>query len=122
MTREEMLKRLKAGEDPLDLSIEKWVDIVEHLNKISSLEEFDKEIEMGAHNCALCETYFDGSCAQCPVNEVSGKAECQGTPYEKFKIAEDLEGMRKAAIAEVEFLKSLKKILKNREIDISEII
>jgi len=112
MTRKEMLEKLKTGEDPLDLSIEKWRDIVEHLNKISNFEEFDKEIEMGAHNCALCEAYFDGSCIKCPVKILTGEAECQGTPFKKFNkayIAEDLEGMRKAARAELEFLKSLKE-------------
>ena len=81
MTREEMLERLAKGEDPLDLSIEKWEDIVEHLNKISSFEEFNKEIEMGIYNCALCETYYDGSCIKCPVKILTGKAECQGTPF-----------------------------------------
>ena len=57
MTREEMLKRLDAGEDPLDLSIEKWRDIVKHLNGIVKFGEYDWRIEKGRDNCALCETH-----------------------------------------------------------------
>jgi len=46
MTRDEMLKRLKAGEDPLELSIQKWRDIVE-----------GKGEDLGINNCALCEKF-----------------------------------------------------------------
>jgi len=58
MTRKEMIERLMKGEDPLDLSIEKWEDIVEHLKKISSFEEYDERLEKGQYNCALCELYL----------------------------------------------------------------
>ena len=112
MTREEMLKRLEAGEDPLDLSIEKWADLIEHLNKITNLKEYDERLEKGQYNCALCELYLDNTCAKCPVKTATGSAECRKTPYRHFWcawISENLEAMREAAIAELEFLKSLKK-------------
>jgi len=112
MTREEMLKKLWAGEDPLDLSIGKWRDVVKHLNKITRFEEFNKEIEMGEDNCALCEMYYyDGGCIECPVRKATGNGECRGTPFKDFVkacIEEDLEGMRKAATAELKFLENLK--------------
>lgn len=112
MTREEMIKRLLKGEDPLDLSIEKWADLVEHLNKITNLKEYNERLERGEYNCALCELYLDNTCAKCPVKIATGFAECRKTPYRHFWcawISEDLEEMREAAIAELEFLKSLKK-------------
>ena len=112
MTLEEMFKRLKAGENPLDLSIEKWRDVVNHLYKISRFEEYDWEIEMGVCNCALCIVYARYKCNGCPVKKATGYGSCDKTPYESFRIArigKNLEGMRKAAIAELKFLKSLKK-------------
>ena len=111
MTREEMLKRLKAGEDPLDLSIEKWRDVVKHLNRITEFVEFNQEIEMEASNCALCFVYARYKCNGCPVKKATGYGSCNKTPYESFRIArinQNLEGMRKAAIAELKFLESLK--------------
>ncbi|OQX53962.1 MAG: hypothetical protein B5M53_06320 [Candidatus Cloacimonas sp. 4484_209] len=67
MTRKEMIERLMKGEDPLDLGIEKWRDIVEHLKKISSFEEYDERLEKGQYNCALCELYLKDKCIECPV-------------------------------------------------------
>ena len=115
MNREEMLKRLKAGEDPLDLSIEKWKDIVDCLNQIQQVEEFGEELEAGRDNCALCEVYRN--CHLCPVSEWTHKKGCVGTPYDDFKLVRrvgDLKTMRIAAEQELEFLISLKKEL-NKE-------
>ena len=111
MTREEMLKRLKAGEDPLDLSIEKWKDIVEHLNQISKIEEYNKELQQGANNCALCEVY-GYSYEHCPVYIATKGMSCRNTPYPEFVSAEYhglLNKMKIKAKEELEFLKSLKK-------------
>jgi len=113
MNREEMLKRLKAGEDPLDLSIKKWKDVVDRLDRIHQFEEFGEEPEAGRDNCALCETYR--SCHLCPVFEWTHKEGCVGTPYDEFRLARrvgDLKTMRVAAEQELKFLISLKKIKK----------
>jgi len=112
MTPEEMFKRLKAGEDPLDLSIEKWVDIVEHLNKITRFEEYNWRLELGSFNCALCQIYSRYICNGCPIKKASGHSGCNETPHRSFHkawLTKNLESMRKAAIAELEFLKSLKE-------------
>ena len=111
MNREEMLSRLAAGEDPLELSIKKWQDIREHLRKIHSFQEYDKALEQGSTNCALCEVFcFYGTCSICPVAKKTGPG-CTGTPYEAFKYAvlqQDLDAMRKAADEEIKFLESLR--------------
>ncbi len=112
MTPKKMIQRLMKGEDPLDLSIEKWRDIVEHLNGITEFVEFNQEVEMGVCNCALCIVYARYKCDGCPVKKATGYGSCDKTPYENFRQArmnQNLEGMRKAAIAELKFLKSLKK-------------
>jgi len=109
-----MLKRLKAGEDPLDLSIEKWKDIVNHLNEIQCVEDFNKELEEGEENCALCEVYGAKDCKDCPVYQRTGKEGCLGTPYSEFKwacIKGMLKDMQRFARWELEFLISLKKQL-----------
>jgi hypothetical protein len=51
-----MLKRLKAGYNPIDISIEKWVDI----------KETGNWTETGSDNCALCEVYHNKSAFSCP--------------------------------------------------------
>ena len=119
MNREEMLRRLRTGEDPLDLSIEKWKDIVNHLSEIQRVEDFNIELEEGANNCALCEVH---SCYVCPIYEQTGRRGCYGTPYYEFKKALfycNLERMRIAAKRELKFLINLKKdfdaILKSLE-------
>ena len=62
MTREEMLKRLEAGENPLEVSIAKWEDI-----------RAGKGERHGAENCGICEAYaHHPDCKGCPLSEKSG--------------------------------------------------
>ena len=108
MKREEMLRRLERGENPLDLSIQKWQDIVDCLQKIRSVQEFDEDLEQGRDNCALCETFPD--CKGCPVYEKTGYPYCAGTECPRFHTAwlgGDLWTMRDAAEKELNFLRNL---------------
>jgi len=73
MNRTEMLKRLEAGEDPLDLSIEKWEDIY-----------YRGTYDEGTFNCALCEIFFSNCCAECVIYQYTDEHACLGTPYEKW--------------------------------------
>ena len=58
MDRETMLKRLKAGYDPIDIAIEKWMDI----------KETNDWKNTGLDNCALCEVYHSNpKCKGCPL-------------------------------------------------------
>ena len=63
MLREEMLKKLKKGEKPIDLAIEKWTNIskVSSQNKPRARHQLDE----GKSNCALCEKYK--KCKLCPL-------------------------------------------------------
>ena len=99
MNRKDMLKRLEAGEDPLELSIEKWRDIVD-----------GKGCDYGSNNCALCEIV--DHCYSCPVNVVT-EQECYGTPYYEYVYAPTEEIKKEAALAELKFLLSLRKKTKN---------
>lgn len=94
MDRTEMLKRLRKGEDPLELSIEKWQDIVDV-----------KGENLGAYNCALCELYLSRGCNGCVIYEKTKCSGCLGTPYEKCIHYSSL----KDVLEELEFLKSLRK-------------
>ena len=105
-----MLERLKRGEDPLSLSIQKWKDIVVCLDHIRSLREFDQELERGAENCALCEVYKKHRCRGCPIFEWTRVPECITTPYYMFRFAcwnRRYSLMRYAAVRELKFLKNL---------------
>jgi len=118
MNRKEMLARLKAGENPLEVSIQKWVDLSNSRITYS----------VGQSNCALCELHnhestsllrrifgrSKGWCEDCPVFKKTQTAFCQNTPFEQYATAL-FEGkttekkLRKIAKREVEFLKSLRK-------------
>jgi len=68
MNREDMLRRLGEGEDALELSIEKWQDIVD-----------GKGVDNGHYNCALCRTY----------DVANTKTKCGGCPlFDGFKVGE----------------------------------
>lgn len=100
MNRKTMLARLKAGEDPLELSIEKWRDIVD-----------GKGRDSGESNCALCETHKEGyrvNCEECRIYIETGQHSCDGTPQERYVWAKGKE-KEELARAELEFLKSLRK-------------
>ena len=98
MNHDEMIKRLGKGEDPLELAIQKWQDIVD-----------GKGTDIGHLNCALCETY-GATCSSCPINKEKGG--CGNTPYNDYCHADDKQdtkGALKHAKRELKFLKSLRK-------------
>ncbi len=98
MNRTQMLERLKNGEDPLELSIQKWQDIVDGTG-----------IDDMSNNCALCEVMAQiesgNECDPCPVCRFTTQAQCDGTPYIEYRACPSKEN----AQAEVDFLKSLRK-------------
>lgn len=116
MKREEMLTRLENGESPLELSIEKWRDIIDGTGK-----------DLSDQNCALCEKNsfpHKSNCDGCPVKEKTGENWCLGTPYIEYTNQMDnleyksltaalkktiKKEALKAAKAEVAFLESLRK-------------
>jgi hypothetical protein len=71
MNREEMIKQLKAGKNPLDVSIKKWHDIV---NKKTD------DDGLSGDNCALCFIHKE-NCKACPIYKKTFKQQCKGTPY-----------------------------------------
>jgi len=98
LDRSEMLRRLQAGEDALEISIQKWQDIVD-----------EKGIDEQADNCALCEQEHGGVCGGCPVKQKTGKTDCRNSPYTKYCFAIKEFGKLRWAKKELEFLKSLRK-------------
>ena len=105
MNRKQMLARLKKGEDPLELSIEKWQDIVNQKRKNPNF---------GERNCALCEEYGKNNCEGCPVYLKTKAIGCANTPYEdyyeEYEYGEkDHKTLAALAQKELEFLKTLRK-------------
>lgn len=101
MNREEMMRRLKAGEDPLEVSIAKWQEIVKNNGK-------KPDGTNDVATCALCETYPESDCNGCPVAKKAGEHCCMNTPYEKWVFADDNNKLQ-AAKEELAFLISLRK-------------
>ena len=104
MNRAEMLRRLKMGEDPLEVSIQKWQDIVD-----------GKGIEEYRDNCALCEVHRTSweeelkqsdsvACGKCPVKLKTGKPFCRKSPW-----TETASVSKSSAKLVLDFLKSLRK-------------
>lgn len=78
------------------------------------------DVSIQSDDCALCAMFAKGRprpevCGGCPVTWVNGQKECEGTPYYDARFAyyswdggaSTRKAFRKAAQAEVDFLKSL---------------
>lgn len=85
MNREEMLERLKAGYEPIDVAIEKWRDIVAdpRITK-DCFGGDDFVLDEADSNCALCHVFRDGKddCGDCPIIK-AGFHGCAGGVYKK---------------------------------------
>jgi hypothetical protein len=98
MNRKAMSKKTLTA---LQGAIKKWESIAR-----------GEGLDQGIENCPLCQLYFDDICRGCPINNKTGTS-CDGTPYEAWcDIAgidntADTPERKKAALAEVRFLKSL---------------
>ena len=105
MNRKDMLRRLEAGENALELSIQKWQDIVNGEGK----DDY-RDI------CALCEVHrlsreeeykhsYSIACDNCPVKLKTGKPFCQNSPWSETRSSFS----KMPAKLELDFLKSLRK-------------
>jgi len=65
MEREEMLRRLKAGEHPIDVSIDKWNRVKELWEALEAGKDVPQPDVYG-DTCALCEASRVAGCVSCP--------------------------------------------------------
>lgn len=103
--------------EALEGSILKWERIVDYLKKEDADWLRVGYLEQASGNCPLCQlksTKGHGRCATlCPVVTKTGLPGCRRTPYYQFVTAEigrNLMRARKAAKAELKFLKSLRRL------------
>lgn len=116
-----MNSNLDPTSEGLEGSIKKWEGIVA-----------DTEVDLGAQNCPLCQVFIDKVCQGCPVQERTNETFCFSTPYVHYRdLSERLRCKTKtrkrnyelhpelkeldralvsAAQAELDFLKSLRKV------------
>ena len=97
MEREEMIERLKRGEDPLEVSIIAW----EGKQRALPQRYF---LNMSQGVCALCHT-SNGMCKGCIIRKHTGRMMCKDTPYRDCVI----EPTRYNAGRMIMFLKSLRE-------------
>ena len=104
----------KETRKALNKSIKHW----KRMALFTDVERFRHE-EPNARHCALCSLFRDfGGCAGCPVKEKTGEDFCNNTPYEYASgrycyvddapTKSDWESWRKAAQAEIDFLKGVR--------------
>lgn len=95
----------EAALKALKKSIKHWEEIVG-----------GKDVFWGAPSCALCNEFIEMGCHGCPVRGETGRAGCEETPYDRFRImALGLSGIGigghpnliALATDELNFLKSL---------------
>lgn len=88
--------------EALKASIAKW--------ERNAQVDYLSDAKVNGSDCPLCGLFVDDDCIGCPVHE-STRNSCHGTPYDEAwlqkSLRHNLEAFRKAALAEVEFLKSL---------------
>ena len=86
-------------ENALDLSIQKWEFILNYLETEGVI------IRNGdSFTCALC--MMASNCVECPVKDASYYG-CEGTPWEFYIRACDIEEAKVYAQQEIDFLKGL---------------
>ncbi len=73
MDREEMIRRIESGEPLIDITIDKWKDIIEGTG-----------ICLGVNNCALCYAYIREKCENCPICKFTGHRSCDDTPFREW--------------------------------------
>jgi len=96
--------------DALEKSIAHW--------ERNAAAQTIENIKLGTDHCALCHAYLNNDCQGCPVNARTGQMYCVGSPYNAATMAserlednptpETWEAYRRAAQAELDFLKSLR--------------
>ena len=76
MNNRDMEVRLRNGESRLDVSIEKWRQIVDG--------EADLDSGVFPDNCALCDKYIHLNCRRCPLEIAGEKCTDTGSIWSNF--------------------------------------
>ena len=123
MDRKEMIALWARGIPPIDITIQKWNEILSFLKDLDVFDEkadseLDDYYQSGSANCALCEVYsvsslMGGVCQACPICMIKGAhhTHCEDTPYDLFIDAQndrDLDMLIKATEQEILLLEEIK--------------
>jgi len=119
MTKGE-IKKLERDIELLAASILHWEDNKDRLRNVDR----DREIEIGADACALCEEYLLGqlSCYKCPIRKETKATGCKNTPYQSIVYSLEKDSCYPINFAltdklidqEIKFLTDLRNKLRNR--------
>ena len=83
---------------------------IEHWKRFSEGKRLPNEF-IGADNCALCISFIDDGCKECPVYKRKKTPACNGTPYQQiltFKDVNNFTSSNPALYLHPEFLKLAK--------------
>ena len=76
MDFKEMEQKYNSGEDSLELTIEKWIRILEYLESAFSLDHFNEALQAAMVPLFLCVEYRD-RCDFCPLFRVCERGRSQ---------------------------------------------
>lgn len=105
-----------------DAALQALKDSIAHWERMATGTAHPDETPTG-YNCPLCQLFCIGlennRCIGCPVYQKTGEKLCSDTPYDQARHAWheheiDSPQFKQAALAEVEFLKSLLPAICNR--------
>jgi len=71
----EMQMRYQKGEDPFDLTIEKWIRIRQSVGTASTLTDFRKLSRAANVAVPFCSEYQMKNCLGCPLEKICGPGE-----------------------------------------------
>ena len=120
MNRDQMLDALRAGEDPLEVTIRKYRTLPSLLDDDGGLPKGHKP---HGENCALCEKHYrsrregdedycgpgDVKCGDCPLNTDEFTCNSEESPWNILDDAETKDDHIAACENMVEVLESLRK-------------
>lgn len=106
MTGKELAGRLSKGEDPLDLSIEKWERVVGEMQDGVSYNELLGMGSFGVMTCGIC--IISDDCSECPYHQYFDQvcfSKIHDAPYGDFMESHHIDDAKRV----IEALQQIKE-------------
>jgi hypothetical protein len=93
MEREDMIKRIKAGDSLVDICLDKYREVQCKITNDEDIDVFD----VGERTCALCYKFLcsEGGCGNCPLTKARHKCTQYESAWRKlYAMVRDEEGTK----------------------------
>jgi hypothetical protein len=65
-------------------TVKQRVALAKSIKKWERIVRSTRARDAGPDNCALCQSFYDPNCKDCPIRLTTRKSGCDETPYEAF--------------------------------------